>query len=330
MGGGISYAFYLFKNGVRVETLWYSQNSKAKFDLNETGVYKVACFVKSPDTSNVIIKESEEVFFYKKYINEYIFEQAVPFNVSIFGSCVSRDILGYDTKRMLNIKLGTYIARQSVISSVSESADVDYNEVKLDSKFQKRMVLSDMNKTAFDLFSQSESKYLIIDLIDERFSLAKYNNSIVTYSSCAAEGGFNEKVKLINYEEKNGEFYFQGFNIDIYLEEFCKRINKIYNTENIIIHKAKMLDFYMDRFGKFKKFDKNIVGRNRSVNRRLDYMDSYLENSFKGCMAIDICDKFFAYENNKWGLAPMHYCDDYYRKAVELIHKQITERQALL
>ena len=47
VGGGISYAFYLFKNGVRIETLWYSQNNKARFDLNETGAYKVACFVKS-------------------------------------------------------------------------------------------------------------------------------------------------------------------------------------------------------------------------------------------------------------------------------------------
>lgn len=110
---------------------------------------------------------------------------------------------------------------------MSLSADIGEDEVKLDSKFQKRMVIYDMNKTAFDVLSQSKGNYIIIDLIDDRFALAKYKNSIVTFSSCAENGGFKDKVNILNYYEYNNKFYFQGFDIDIYLDQFCKRIKNI-------------------------------------------------------------------------------------------------------
>ena len=322
-GGG--YAFYLFRNGIKVKTLWYSCKNKIVFDLDETGAYKVVCFVKvSSNSSNVVIKESKEIFFYKEPIDNYVPCRKIPLEINIFGSCVSRDILEFASEELFDIKLGIYIARQSLISSVSLSANINWNDIKLSSNFQKKMVLYDMNKMAFELLFKNKRKYLMIDLIDERFALGKFGDSIITYSSCTANAGFNNQINLLECTEKNGKYYFQGFDIDIYLAEFCKRISQIYESQNIIIHEAKLLDFYMNNAGYFEKFEENITRRNRITNRKLSYIYTYLKNYFPDCICIDISNLFFAYENNKWGLAPMHYCSQYYKKAAEKLHAQIT------
>ena len=46
-----------------------------------------------------------------------------------------------------------------------------------------RLTDNDLKKNTFNALKSSKSKYLIIDLIDERFNLAKYKNSIVTLSN---------------------------------------------------------------------------------------------------------------------------------------------------
>ena len=91
--GKAEYAFYLLKNNVRIDTIWYGTNNKAEFDLNSTGEYKIVCFVK--EKGNItLIKESETILFYKEEKAEEV-DEISDLNLSIFGSCVSRDILEY-------------------------------------------------------------------------------------------------------------------------------------------------------------------------------------------------------------------------------------------
>ena len=50
------YAFYLYKDGVRIGIQWYSNAKTAKFILSSSGVYKVICFLKCGEEK--VIKET--------------------------------------------------------------------------------------------------------------------------------------------------------------------------------------------------------------------------------------------------------------------------------
>lgn len=221
----------------------------------------------------------------------------------------------------------TYTARQAVVSSLALSKEISVHDINLNSNFQKRMIISDFKKDIFDNLKKDKSEYIVIDLIDERFRIAKFEDSIVTYSSCLAESKYLKETVFVDYIYKDNKFYFEGFNIDIFLEEFCRRILEIYENRKIIIHKAKMLDFYRATNGEFKKFDTNILRRNHIINSRINYMYDFFEKKFEKAGIIDICDEFYADENNKWGLAPMHYCNEYYKKAWNIMLKYMKNNE---
>ena len=42
--------------------------------------------------------------------------------------------------------------------------------------------------------------------------------------------------------------------VDNLVDEFCSRISDIYKSEHIILHKAKMVDYYMTLDGNIEKF----------------------------------------------------------------------------
>ncbi|MDO4326572.1 MAG: DUF6270 domain-containing protein, partial [bacterium] len=111
----LEYAFYLNKEKLRIQTIWYTRNSMAHFSVKKPGFYQIICFIK--DTTDKCILQSD--LFYvcesqSEIKNEFLPDSPVP--ISIFGSCVSRDLLEYNPK-IFNLK--TYIARQSIISAVS-------------------------------------------------------------------------------------------------------------------------------------------------------------------------------------------------------------------
>lgn len=126
-------------------------------------------------------------------------------SVSIFGSCVSRDLLEYDAAH--NVKLDLYFARQSIISAVSAKVPINFEEINLQSNFQKRQIYYDFNKTAFQMRQEKMSDFLFLDLVDERFSLVKIGNSYVTKSSTMLESGVvAEGVSTVDKEEYVDEY----------------------------------------------------------------------------------------------------------------------------
>ena len=87
--------------------------------------------------------------------------------LNIFGSCVTRDIMEYDYRKVFCIN--EYIARQSIISSLSVPVEFDENDIKLDSTFQTKQLESDLKKNALARLENSDAEYLIIDLIEEKW-----------------------------------------------------------------------------------------------------------------------------------------------------------------
>lgn len=317
----LQYAYYLFNNNVRVKTKWYSESKSVNFKLDTSGIYHIACFVKLE--GKPVIKLSK-LLQYSNENNNAILEPLHNnkiYKISIFGSCVSRDLLEYGNKEMLELK--TYIARQSIISAVSKPLNCNIENVKLESNFQRKQVYGDMVKNSFDLLGNDDSEFLIIDLIDERFSLIKHNDTILTYSN---ELMISEYIgNIVKLKRKTNKHYYlfkknkknamvDDVNMNFYLDEFSDRILKIYKCDNIIIHKAKMLNYYKNISGEIKLFPKNYLISNKKINDILDYMYDYLIYKLPNAIVIDMCDDFSADESHRWGLAPMHYQKEYYLK----------------
>ncbi|MCI1930358.1 MAG: DUF6270 domain-containing protein [Clostridia bacterium] len=337
----VDYAFYLLLNNKRIGTKYYTVSDSTEFNLSCDGKYKVVGFVRCKEAKGIKTSNEIDFIFDKNYIIENCETEKNPVPVSIFGSCVSRDILEFDDEKKLSLE--TYVARQSIVSALANPIDVKYDDFLIKSKFKKNAVYNDFIKNTFNLFINDNSKYLIVDFIDERFKLAKYKGSVVTLSNELKEADIfnrNESDYKINavskiknwkiFKLKNKLFGFSyiydGILLEEYLKKFCDKILEIYNGENIILHRAVMLDNYKDKNGKIKKFPRNYTVNNKKVNDKLNYMYDFLRENINGIKILDFCKDFYADENHKWGLAPMHYEEDYYRKMISEIIKLIQSR----
>lgn len=312
------YAFYLKKNGQRVNTKWYSMENFVYFPIDGRGVYSVACFIRDEIGMHVI--ETEGIYVSNKE-DDYIEndeELKTTASISIFGSCVTRDVFELDTQKRLMLK--TYVARQAIASAVSEPIECALEDINLESKFQRQQVYYDLTKASFDLFANDNSQYLIIDLIDERFRLIKKDGKIFTNSTYLEQSDYFQDKQIISYEYLDGEYWVDAKRLSDYIDEFCKRISTIYLGEHVILHKAYMLDYYVNKAGEVKEFPPNYLKQNKTVNMRLDYMYNRIISNIPNLRIIDVCNNAIADEKHRWGLAPMHYCENYYQEVLTKLY----------
>ncbi len=303
------YCFYVLKDNEIIHKGSYSTIPEITFKISEYGKYKVLYY---------IFFSGEREFMYSKTIT---YKKT---SVNIFGSCVSRDLLEYDNNHAFT--LGHYIARQSIISSVSAPLKQSDITISLDSNFQKRMVEMDLMKTAFDFLKSKPSDYLIIDLIDERFPLVFFNGSYFTASNEGIKGyGLFNSLNKLYKKISNGKLCIESNNVDDTIDIFCTKINELYTNDKIIIHRALLVDSYKDKNGKIVAFDKNHKKNNRRVNCVLSYMYDRIAKNFKGAYVIDEISETTADESHKWGLAPMHYEEAYYQRVLMRLEEIIKD-----
>ncbi|EAK3062780.1 hypothetical protein C8173_09170, partial [Campylobacter coli] len=157
--------------------------------------------------------------------------------VCIFGSCVSRDIFEYDEYK--SFELVGYYARSS-FASLSSSAMIEQDVLdNIQSPFQKRMVLQDMNKSFIDRIKRNDFDCLLIDFIDDRFHFYKIlKNSIVTVSN--------------EYKKAKGKLYSSNMiysKSQEHIDLWNKGIEKIYDDlyfiqDKIILNKVYWSDVF--------------------------------------------------------------------------------------
>lgn len=225
------------------------------------------------------------------------------------GSCVSRDVFEIANNERFAIEW--YYARSSVISLVSKP--LEFSEmIDLSSEFQKRMVLSDLNKFFWETIKNDTPDYIMIDFIDERYAIAKSGGSYFTLSDEFKESHCISDYTIIEREKEGNEFFIEGVSLAVYLDEFIDRLKSSYPEEKIILHKAKLKDFYVSVHGEVIKFSDDYCKYIENINNLLGYMYTYMERKIKGCISIECTEDFCADEGHKWGLDPMHYEEKYY------------------
>ncbi len=302
------YIFILLKDNKLFSNKFYSKNTKCTFEIIENGLYRVNVVVKSFKTKKRVEFTSKEI------VVDDLSDKIDKKSISIFGSCITRDSINVNCLTNLQIKLDTYVARQNIVSSISKPIEFDIDDMYLESNFQKNMVVSDMEKTAFKLLGEKKSDYLIIDLFEERYSLYEYQNTYFTASEENQKSQiFSDVKKPVKIEiDNNGEYYFKGKKYKEYIQEFVAKILKIYSQDKIIIHKAVLADSYID--------EKNIVHpilykyqKIHDTNKIMSYAYKVLIELLPNSQVIDLTNNYYADENHIWGLSPTHYQENYYK-----------------
>ncbi|MGG3456041.1 accessory Sec system protein Asp2 [Paenibacillus rhizolycopersici] len=291
-----SYAWYVFKNGERIKVEWYKDNPVFNYTA-EPGRYYFEAFAKD-DTGFLVSKKSDE----------FVVEENGLTRVDIFGSCVTRDV--FRVVGVTDIELN-YHARTSIISQMSEPVQISKDEIVLESQFQKKMVTNDLEKNFIQTLEGAN--ILIIDFVDERFDLLKYNDSILTRSVEFVRSGLEEKLpleRIARFQETTFELW--GNKAD----KFIKQILSIVPKDRIFLHEAYWAYEFVNAEGIIEKFE-NI----EEIKKNNDMLKRYYDYFKKLCPGIKVVSgEPVGDAQHVWGKSPLHYTDNYYLD----IYQQIT------
>ena len=246
--------------------------------------------------------------------------------VSIFGSCTTRDCLRLFPARAFQLK--SYIARQSVVSAVSEPAPLELDEIRLESPFQRRAVWQDFSKNAFDILAHDGSSWIILDLIDERFPLTEIGGAYVTKSALAVQGGAVAEDAPTAPRVSNGKDYFvNGRCLREFIGEFCRRLRAIYSEDHIIIHRALTVEQYWTAEGELRPYTDAELETGKALNALITYMYDVLEEELPQAHVIDCMSGWHGSGTHAWGVATVHYEDGYYAQVIQRLGEIIFRRK---
>lgn len=307
--------FYLVKDGQVVDRRgWFTENA-CRWTVRESGVYFVQGYVRIENERE--LRQSNQITYIarKAPVPVPASDPNLPTGVSIFGSCTTRDLFRLYPSSELELK--TYIARQSIVSAVSEPIPLELDQIALDSPFQRTAVWRDFNKTTFDLFKDDGSDWLIIDLIDERFSPVKMGNSYVTKSAAAVEAGAIAASVQGSGRLWNGkDFLIDRVPLRTYVLKFVGKILEIYRPDHIIIHRAMTVAQYYDLNGEICDYSDHERNVGKQINHIIGYMYDLLKEYIPEANEINCISKYYGSERHHWGKATVHYEDGYYAEVM--------------
>lgn len=217
--------------------------------------------------------------------------------IAIIGSCVTRDSFEY----IDNIDITVYLSRVSLISMCSSKPNIIPEIQSNVTGFLKRTLVEDFEKKHLEVLTSNDFDYLIIDFIDERFSLrTDVNGSYITNSQYVrshtnADISFPTIVPRLTHECLGKWISAAGY--------FTKQILKILPQEKIVIHEAYWVDGLKDS-------DRH--------NTYLSIYYNFLKVLMPKANYIKVSEKNIQTDpNHKWGVAPYHYKKEYYEEFAE-------------
>lgn len=231
--------------------------------------------------------------------------QGIHMKILIFGSCVTRDAFTFDKSN--EFTLDRYFARTSLATAFNSPPINDVYTEQLNSAFQKKIVNAELKKEFKEYIIKNNFDYLVVDFIDDRYSVFKFKDGRKTLLSAEL---CNTDFKIKNQE--NGDI-IQGFS-DKWFEEWKKeclefiQIAKEYGFINkIILNKAYWTNIE-DKNESF--YDLNKVNEaNRFLKKQYDFFEKLINKD----NVINYPDSLLIANNSHmWGLSPFHYVDDFY------------------
>ena len=216
--------------------------------------------------------------------------------VDIFGSCITRDAFEIESN---DIEVGNYFSRSSLVSAVHYPREIK-EKINLEHRFLNRSIEQDVTKRFQKYSKNPKSKVLVIDLIQERYSLNFLERSLSTYSPEYVRAKL-PKGRLISGKE----------HLEIFTRYLRKIVRLLSKYELVIIHEANLIDRYKDENNndvpiKLTQKDKFFI----------EYGNQYynlLKENLPSVESIKI-GGFYGDPNHKWGMSPSHYETGYYEE----------------
>jgi hypothetical protein len=219
---------------------------------------------------------------------------------TIFGSCVTRDVFRVTGQ---NQAVELYIARMSVISAVDRPVERQL-EIALESDFQRRQVHNDLYKNLVPQLGQPGIT-LIIDLVEERFSLAQIGSVFVTRSNETVRSGVLDRLQVARLVEHTGSESRR-----LFAKRAAQFRALIHPTATVILHKVRWSEEYLSDGERCPFADR--ITYIRRVNQHLEFCQDTLERALRPVVIAARPELCVATESHTWGLAPYHFVDGYY------------------
>lgn len=218
-------------------------------------------------------------------------------NISIFGSCISRDVLNYFEPGTFNLQL--YSARCSFASLFSRSPFRDKFSDKLASPFQQRTLRMDIEKRAVSILSGLTPDVILVDLIDERFDLVQAENGgRCTYSNELKKAGFRfgSNLRISADSELFFELWSDGW------RRFVENLDRRGMRKKVVVNKS----YYCESTESGATFDAELVRKaNIKLQRMYDVQRKYL-----GCFQfLEYPNSRTCPDDHRWGPQPFHFDD---------------------
>jgi len=235
-----------------------------------------------------------------------------PIKILIYGSCVSRDIFNFYEASSFSVV--NYFARSSLISVYGEKVVKGEYIEKLESPFQQKIVAADLDKHFVEKIGMEDFDLLLLDFIDERFNLYRFENGAICTLS-------NELLSTGCLDEEKGKVIFSGS------DEFLVLWEKAWNTfvEHMkllkIFHKVRLHKTYWcygDAGGKNYE-DQYSISKITEANSFLDKLYLIAQKDLDVRQVITYKEKPVGAIEHKWGRSPYHFTDQYYIDMIKLL-----------
>lgn len=224
--------------------------------------------------------------------------------VLIVGSCVSRDAFNLEHQHTLV----DYIARTSLASAFRPPFRwlTDERLSRIESSFQRRLVDIDARKRLSAILQAADYDVLLLDLIDERFSLVTIDGDTATYSSEMAKTGIGNEPAASVVKPDDGNRMSAWIDGLGHIIDICRQ-----KHANIILNRV----WWSRVDDQGEPFQTNAV---ETGNKHLARLYSHIPASIT---QIEYPDGMLVGSSaHRWGRSPFHFAEVAYRHLIESIH----------
>lgn len=229
--------------------------------------------------------------------------------IAIVGSCVTRDVLEVGSHDFDAVQ---YHARTSWVSQASEPwpGDVEVGP-ELAGRFGERMVREDLAKDVVDQVVAGQPDLVVLDLIDERFPVLRFDRSWVTWSN------YLEQVPALTELEEHADErlpFGDERRHDLFRAAAGSRLVALAEAlpkVPLVLHQAWFTAASSDpEVRMYEGAAAHSERMNSALERSYDAMSDALGDRLVRVEAPRTT--LFADAGHRWGLAHFHYVPEYY------------------
>lgn len=222
--------------------------------------------------------------------------------VMVYGSCVSRDLVGIQKKTMECVD---YVARQSWISATSEGQELT-SRIDLRSKFQNEMLVGDFRSDAIIRMNANITNVdlVLIDLIDDRFGVYPIDRGYITPSAEFAASGLRPRLQLGVHIPFGTDEHFELWSLAA--QKMKESLGQ--NIDKCFVLCAPFTNIALDETTVPDALSRSALVWNQQYARYYDHLADNGFNVIRLPSKMAVSTKY-----HQWGVAPFHYVEGAYR-----------------